>query len=248
MTEVEANEGPTPVLDLGAFVGELTVEDDAASQDYIKESDNLVSLHDQIHDCDTILAQMEKLLSGFQQNQMAKFVDHHPTKNDRHNSRWVNEEYMRTLEILSKKLKFVETDTMVKTSKALNDVQPELEKLRQKAVSKEDKHTVLKEADMYFTLGVGVPGVLMVYFTPLYVVLFLKEHGKEVYLEVLSTKIRAYIQALEKLQLDIATSSDLIGIDTRSTSLFLRGREPLKNRSAVFALGERINILKCAST
>lgn len=43
---------------------------------------------------------------------------------------------MRTLEILSKKLKFVEIDTMVKTSKALNDVQPELEKLRQKAVSK----------------------------------------------------------------------------------------------------------------
>lgn len=43
---------------------------------------------------------------------------------------------MKTLETLSKKLKFVEIDTMVKTSKALNDVQPELEKLRQKAVSK----------------------------------------------------------------------------------------------------------------
>lgn len=48
----------------------------------------------------------------------------------------VNEEYMRTLEILSKKIKFVEIDTMVKTSQALSDVQPELEKLRQKAVSK----------------------------------------------------------------------------------------------------------------
>lgn len=48
----------------------------------------------------------------------------------------VNEDYMNTLEILSKKLKFVEVDSMVKTSKALNDVQPELEKLRQKAVSK----------------------------------------------------------------------------------------------------------------
>lgn len=48
----------------------------------------------------------------------------------------VNEEYLRTLEILSKKLKFVEVDTMVKASKALKDVQPELEKLRQKAVSK----------------------------------------------------------------------------------------------------------------
>ncbi|GMP63016.1 hypothetical protein CsSME_00024877 [Camellia sinensis var. sinensis] len=81
------------------------------------------------------------------------------------------------------------------------------------------------------------------------------EHGKEVYTEVsaayidtmnkvLSAHFRAYIQALEKLQLDIATSSDLIGVETRSTGLFSRGREPLKNRSAVFALGERINILK----
>lgn len=37
-----------------------------SAQDYIKESDNLVSLHDQIRDCDTILSQMESLLSGFQ--------------------------------------------------------------------------------------------------------------------------------------------------------------------------------------
>lgn len=43
---------------------------------------------------------------------------------------------MRTLEILSKKLKFIEVDSMVKVSKALKDVHPELEKLRQKAVSK----------------------------------------------------------------------------------------------------------------
>lgn len=48
----------------------------------------------------------------------------------------VNEEYMRTLEILSKKLKFVAVDSMVKSSQALKDVQPELERLRQKAVSK----------------------------------------------------------------------------------------------------------------
>lgn len=43
---------------------------------------------------------------------------------------------MRTLEILSKKLKFVVVDLTVKTSMALKDVQPELERLRQKAVSK----------------------------------------------------------------------------------------------------------------
>lgn len=48
----------------------------------------------------------------------------------------VNDEFMRTLEIVSKKLKFVEVDPMVKTSVALKDVLPELERLRQKAVSK----------------------------------------------------------------------------------------------------------------
>jgi hypothetical protein len=65
------------------------------------------------------------------------------------------------------------------------------------------------------------------------------------FLQVLSAQFRAYIQALEKLQLDIATSSDLIGVETtRSTGLFSTARGPLKNKSAVFALGERINILK----
>ncbi|KAK6937949.1 Vps52 [Dillenia turbinata] len=62
--------------------------------------------------------------------------------------------------------------------------------------------------------------------------------------QVLSAHFRAYIQALEKLQLDIATSSNLIGVEARSSSLFSREREPLKNRFALFALGERINILK----
>jgi hypothetical protein len=63
--------------------------------------------------------------------------------------------------------------------------------------------------------------------------------------QVLSAHFRAYIQALEKLQLDIATSTDLLGVETRSTGfLFSVGKEPLKSRSSVFALGERINILK----
>ncbi|KAG8384075.1 hypothetical protein BUALT_Bualt04G0080300 [Buddleja alternifolia] len=342
----EANYGPRTVLDLGAFVGELAIEDDATSddvslegleqelqdclnddvvatilskgtklrdytkdvennlrqieldsiEDYVKESDNLVSLHDQIHDCDTILSQMEKLLSGFQaeigsissdikilqeksmdmglklknrkaaESKLARFVEDiivPPRMIDIIVDGEVNEEFMRTLEILSKKLKFVEVDAMVKTSKALNDVQPELEKLRQKAVAKVFDFIVQKLNALRkpkTNVQILQQSVLLKY---KYVILFLKEHGKEIYLEVraayidtmnkllavlqvLSSKIRAYIQALEKLQLDIATSSDLIGVDTRSTSLFLRGREPLKNRSAVFALGERINILKDA--
>ncbi|XP_009779058.1 vacuolar protein sorting-associated protein 52 A-like isoform X1 [Nicotiana sylvestris] len=257
-------------------------------QDYIKESDNLVSLHDQIRDCDMILTQMETLLSGFQgeigsissdikilqeksmdmglrlknrkvaESKLAKFVEDiivPPRMIDIIVDGEVNEEYMRTLEILSKKLKYSDADLMVKTSKALKDVRPELERLRQKAVSKVFDFMVQKLYSLRkpkTNIQILQQSVLLKY---KYILSFLKEHGKEVYLEVraaytdtmnkvLSAQFRAYIQALEKLQLDIATSNDLIGVETRSTGLFLRGREPLKNRSAVFALGERINILK----
>ncbi|XP_057973226.1 vacuolar protein sorting-associated protein 52 A isoform X2 [Malania oleifera] len=257
-------------------------------QDYIKESDNLVSLHDQIRDCDRILSQMETLLSGFQaeigsissdikvlqeksmdmglklknrkvaESKLAKFVEDiivPPRMVDIIVDGEVNDEYIRTLEILSKKLKFVELDSMVKMSKALKDVQPELERLRQRAVSKVFEYIVQKLYALRkpkTNIQILQQSVLLKY---RYVISFLKEHGKEIYTEVrgayidtmnkvLSAHFRAYIQAMEKLQLDIATSSDLIGVEARSTSLFSRGREPLKNRSAVFALGERINILK----
>lgn len=48
----------------------------------------------------------------------------------------VNDEYMKMLEILSRKIKFIGVDPMVNSSIALKDVQPELERLRQKAVAK----------------------------------------------------------------------------------------------------------------
>lgn len=258
-------------------------------QDYIKESDNLVSLHEQIRDCDIILSQMETLLSGFQgeigsissdikilqeksmdmglklknrkaaESKLAKFVEDiivPPRMVDIIVDGEVNEEYFRTLEILSKKLKFVEADQLIKGSKALKDVQPELEKLRQKAVTKVFDFIVQK----LYALRKPKTNIQILQQSVLlknkYVISFLKEHAKEVYIEVraayvdtmnkvLSAHFRAYIQALEKLQLDIATSSDLIGVETtRSTGLFSTARGPLKNKSAVFALGERINILK----
>ncbi|KAI9072179.1 hypothetical protein K1719_045846 [Acacia pycnantha] len=315
----ENNDTPKNGFDLGAFVGDLSVEEDISSddisleglqqeleeckndevvanilskgtkmrdytkgiennmrkveldsiQDYIRESDNLVSLHDQIRDCDSILSQMETLLSGFQaeigsissdikvlqeksmdmglrlknrkvaESKLAEFVEDiivPPRMVDIIVDGEVNEEYMRTLEILSKKLKFVEVDPMKAVSKVFDFIVQKLYALRKPKTNIQ----ILQQS------------VLLKY---KYIVSFLKEHGKEVYNEVraayidtmnkvLSAHFRAYIQALEKLQLDIATSNDLIGVETRSTGLFTRVWEPLKNRSAVFALGDRINILK----
>ncbi|XP_071703715.1 vacuolar protein sorting-associated protein 52 A-like [Rutidosis leptorrhynchoides] len=335
--EGETMDANKSVFNLGSVVGDLTVEEDASSndisleglqqeleecktdeivanilskgvklreytkgvennlrqveldsiQEYITESDNLVSLHDQIRDCDIILSQMETLLGGFQveigsissdikilqeksldmglklknrkvaESKLAKFVEDiivPPRMIDIIVDGEVNDEYMRTLEILSKKLKFVEVDSMVKTSNALKDVQPELERLRQKAVSKVFEFMIQKLYALRkpkTNIQILQQSILLKY---KYVISFLKEHGKEIYNEiraaytdtmnkVLSAHFRAYIQALEKLQLDIASPTDLIGVDT-STSLFSRGREPLKNRSAIFALGDRISILK----
>ncbi|KAJ3670818.1 hypothetical protein LUZ60_008244 [Juncus effusus] len=260
-------------------------------QDYIKESENLVLLHDQIRDCDNILSQMETLLGGFQaeigsisseikvlqeksldmglklknrkaaESKLSKFVEDiivPPRMIDIIVDGEVNEEYMKTLETVSKKIKFLEADHMIKTSKALKDVQPELEKLRQKAVSKIFEFIIQK----FYALRKPKTNIQILQQSVLlkykYVITFLKEHGKEIYTEVraayvdtmnkvLSAHFRAYIQALEKLQLDIATSSDLLGVETRSTGgslLFSRPKETIKSKSSVFALGERINILK----
>lgn len=48
----------------------------------------------------------------------------------------VDDGYVRSLEILSRKLKFVQVDPLINASKALNDINQELERLRQKALSK----------------------------------------------------------------------------------------------------------------
>lgn len=107
----------------------------------------------------------------------------------------VNEEYMRVLQVLSKKLTYVAENHATKDYAALQDVIPEIEKLQIKAVSK-----------------------------------------------VLSAHFQAYIQPLERLQLDIVTKSDLIGLEDTGThhspGLFSQAWEPLKNCAAVFALGQ----------
>ena len=53
-----------------------------------------------------------------------------------------------------------------------------------------------------------------------------------------------YVEALEKLKLDIGVSSDVIGYDTNIVDLITKGREQLRNHGFMFSLGERSNILK----
>jgi hypothetical protein len=53
-----------------------------------------------------------------------------------------------------------------------------------------------------------------------------------------------YVEALERLKLDIGVSSDLSGYDTSIIDIIARGREHLRDHRFIFSLGDRANILK----
>ncbi|CAL4917262.1 unnamed protein product [Urochloa decumbens] len=234
--------------------GNLGHIEESLIEDYIEDNDSLALLHEQIHECDIILSQIGSILSGFQvhigsisseirslqvksldisvqlknrklvETKLAGFVEEiiaPPGLVDILVNGEVNDGYARSLEILSKKLKFVQVNPMINASKALKDINQELERLRQKALSK--KHR--------------------------YLVLFLKEHGSGTYGDlcasyvdtmnkILSTYFRVYVEALERMKLDIGVSSEHV-ID-----IITRGREHLRDHRFMFSLGERANILK----
>jgi vacuolar protein sorting-associated protein 52 len=61
---------------------------------------------------------------------------------------------------------------------------------------------------------------------------------------VLSARFRVYVEALERLKLDIGLSTDFVGYDTSIIDIITRGREHQRDHRFMFSLGERANILK----
>ncbi|KAK9087226.1 hypothetical protein Syun_029620 [Stephania yunnanensis] len=91
------------------------------------------------YEAETSIANMVKMWVKTRVDRLKEWVDRNLQQEVVHGIYMpVNDEYMRTLEILSKKLKFLEVDPMVKSSKALKDVQPEIWKNSAKRVSKAD--------------------------------------------------------------------------------------------------------------
>ncbi|KAJ1295079.1 hypothetical protein BS78_01G196700 [Paspalum vaginatum] len=167
----------------------------------------------------------------------------------------VNDGYARSLEILSKKLNFVQVNPLINASKALEDIKQELERLRQKAVSKVSNHII----EIFFAMRKPGTNIQILQQNLLqrhrYLVLFLKEHGFEIYADlcasyvdtmnkVLSTYFHVYVEALERLKLDIGASSDLSGHDISIIDIITGGRNYLRDHRFMFSLGERANILK----
>lgn len=167
----------------------------------------------------------------------------------------VNDDYARSLEILSKKLKFVKVDPLINASKALKDIKEELERLRQNALSKVSAHII----EIFFAMKKPGTNIQILQQNLLqkhgYLILFLKEHGSEMFGDlcasyvdtmnkVLSTYFRVYVEALERLKLDIGASSDVSGHDISIIDIATRGRNHLRDHRFMFSLGERANILK----
>ncbi|CAN6282678.1 unnamed protein product [Urochloa humidicola] len=163
----------------------------------------------------------------------------------------VNDGYARSLEILSKKLKFVQVNPLINASKALKDIKEELERLRQKALSKVSSHII----EIFFAMRKPGTNIQILQQNLLqkhrYLILFLKEHGSGTYGDlcstyadtmnkVLSTYFRVYVEALERMKLDIGVSSEHDSI----IDIITRGREHLRDHRFMFSLGERANILK----
>ncbi|CAN6304779.1 unnamed protein product [Urochloa humidicola] len=264
--------------------GNLGHIEESLIEDYIEDNDSLALLHEQIHESDIILSQIESILSGFQahigsisseirslqvksldisvqlknrklvETKLAGFVEEiiaPPSLVDILVNGEVNDGYARSLEILSKKLKFVQVNPLINSSKALKDINEELERLRQKALFKVSSHII----EIFFAMRKPGTNIQILQQNLLqkhrYLVLFLKEHGSGTYGDlcatyadtmnkVLSTYFRVYVEALERMKLDIGVSSEHDSI----IDIITRGREHLRDHRFMFSLGERANILK----
>ncbi|XP_052134824.1 vacuolar protein sorting-associated protein 52 A-like isoform X3 [Oryza glaberrima] len=225
-------------------------------QDYVEDSDNLVLLHDQIHDCDIILSQIGSLLTGFQVH-IGSINSELRSLQERSLDISVRLKNRKLVE--TKLAKFVEEivapPSLVTVIIDGEDIKPELERLLEKALCKVSDYLT----ELFFSMRKPGTNIQILQQNMVqkyrYLILFLREHGSKVYTDVratyadtmnkvLSAHFQVYIEALEKLKLDIGVSSDLTGYDTNIIDLISRGREHLRNHRFMFSLGERASILK----
>ena len=178
----------------------------------------------------------------------------------------VNDDYLEFMLMLNKKLKVVSTDSAVRASKAFKDVDPELEKLRVKAITKAREFLLQRIYDLRkpkTNVQIQQQTRLLKY---RYLVSFLKAHGPETHAEVrnayvdtlsriYSSYFRTYLSAVERLQRQYADRSDVIGLEDNQggvlgglmSGMKMPGKalgKALRNQNHPFVLGERIGILE----
>ncbi|XP_041480934.1 vacuolar protein sorting-associated protein 52 homolog [Lytechinus variegatus] len=266
---------------------ELQEVENASIDDYIKESQNIASLHNQITACDTILERMEQMLNGFQSDlgslsaeiqtlqeqsiamnvklknrqavrgELSQFVDEMAV-----NERMINivldapvteRQFLEQLHELNHKIRFVKEQAF-KDALSCRDVEDILEKLKLKAIFKIREFILQKVNQMKKPMtNYQLQQNAMLKSRFFYEFLLANERhvAKEVrdeYVDTMSkvyfSYFKGYINRLMKLQYDeVADKDDLMGVeDTAKRGLF-SSKPSLKNRSTVFTIGNRGNIL-----
>jgi len=285
----------TKVLQQGVDIRECTrqveaemreIETDSV-EDYMKESNNLKGLHEEISKCDAALKEMEDLLKDplkemedllkqmehlqeqslsmkiklrnrkACESELRKFIDvvalppdliTHICESE------VNETYLEYLLAVNKKMECLK-DEATRSTHAFQDVEPELAKLRNKAVARV-RDFLLNKVESLKRKGTNIQILQTnVLLKVRYLNTFLANHAPDVAVEVRAqyvdtmgkyyhSKFKAYVSNLVKLQYEVATKSDLVGEPESQMRSLFSTKTALQNRTSVFSLGEREAVLE----
>lgn len=265
---------------------ELKEVENKCIQDYIKESENIVSLHNQIAACDFILERMENMLLSFQSDlgsisseivslqrksmsmsqqlhnrqsvraQLSQFIDDIAVPSALiagiMDCEVTDKEFITHLNVLNHKISFIKEQSY-KDVKACQDVRDIVEKLKIKAVTKIRAYMLEQISKFRKPLtNYQVPQNAMLKYKFLFEFTLANERAaaQEICGEYVDTMSKVYFSyfksyslRLVKLQYEEnATKDDLMGIEeTGSRGLF--HKTSLKQKSTVFSIGNRGEVL-----
>ncbi|KAK7502660.1 hypothetical protein BaRGS_00006235 [Batillaria attramentaria] len=264
---------------------ELLEVENASVQDYIKESQNIASLHGQIAACDTILERMEQMLNGFQSDlssisteiqslqdqsiamnvklknrqairgELSQYVDEMviPETMITHilETPVTEDEFKEQLHELNHKINFVKEQAF-RDARACLDVKDILEKLKIKALAKIREFLLQRIYSFRKPMAnYQIPQNTLLKFRIFNEFLMTNERhvAKEVrdeYVDTMSkiyySYFKSYSSRLMKLQFEeVAARDDLMGVEDTARKNILSPH--LKNRSTVFTLGNRGEVL-----
>jgi len=267
---------------------ELEEAESASIGDYITESGNIATLHNQISSCDGILARMEGLLTAFQtdlgsisseilalqqqsvemnlrlknrqavRGELSQFVDDMVVTEHMINTILevpvTDMQFYEQLHILNHKIAFLNEQSF-RDAKSCVDVKDVIEKLKIKAVTKIREFFLQKINQFKKPLtNYQIPQNAILKFK--FYFQFLQSVNREVAKEVreeytdtmskiMFSYFKSYTGRLMKLQYEeSATREDLLGAEETTAKGFFF-KPTLKNKTTVFSVGCRDDVLTC---
>lgn len=273
----------------------------AVSQ-YIDNSEQVLDLHKQMQECDSVLARMQEMLLGFQadlggiseeirhlqdeslsmsirlknrraaEEKLSKFLYNSNVTHDMVAaivSSEVNDQFLDAVVNVSKRFKYLQQTTPSEDGSSLDlspadthvarSLLPDLERLRMRIISKTRDYfsaqfTALKKSKTNVHI---LQQNSLVRYAPL--MQFLQAEAPAVaddiqvmYTEymgrILQNLFKSYTSQLNKLEVAMASKTDLIAIDDTSLKSMFTQRINVNKKYESFSLGDRESILGCADS